>query len=229
MSQKKTKVLLVSRKSESATQILEQLNRIPAFEVFFEETSTSALRRMAKSHIDSLILNFEELGSSQIRIIRDVRDIGLLFQILCFADSVEPTSMEELRSLGNIVVLEKPLIDLNSDLVGLCTRVLKSLQVSPRKSKRYKINEKVQIEDLVNEKVYQGIALNLSESGGYFEVKAPQLSLAQDVKITFDLQRIKQTRSLYGYVAWMEFSGAEKIQIGVKFANLSSSQLKKAS
>ncbi len=216
----KVKFLLVSRRSDAARDIRNELSRLPNHEVDFQETARAALDVISRGDIDYLLFNFDHFNELQAKLVRDIRQLGHVFQIFVIAEIVDEDAANEVRRLKDILVVRRDTLDLNRDVSGICSRIHQGQEAYPRKTKRFTTSQRAQLKNIDNPcdiSVYIG---NLSHQGAYIEYvefeKNP-LQVADLVSMVVDLKKVGRRRTVYGKVMWIRAIKAHRFAAGIHF------------
>src|SRR5262249_27306129 len=157
-----------------------------------------AMAQIVQGNLHCVIFNFDNFGATQVALIHGIRQVAKVFQVLIFADTIEEESARIVRELEALAIIEKPLLDLNNDVQGLCTRLIEGAENTLRESKRHSTSQKASVHHVSNNRNYSGVVRNISEKGACIEVTTNSLRVGDVVKITIDLDRLNRARIIVG-------------------------------
>jgi hypothetical protein len=144
---------------------------------------------------------------------RTWRKKGFLAPILLISRVGSDQDLNELESLHNFVLLEKPYID--KDLLGIANKMLKTAQVAQRKFRRFSANQTVSLSSYKNEYKSESKIHNISLGGVCLESDCAELKVGDLLHLNFTLDRLNTERSMSGRVVWVR--PGEKTSAGVEF------------
>lgn len=217
--EKQIKFLLLSQATDSAAEILSNLERHPQFDVHFEPTAKRAVKYLAEGKIDCLILNIERFGTRQVPLIKQIRALGHNFRIFVFTEKAVLDAEAFLR-LPNVMLFNISSIDLNKDLLGLCSRFLtgKGYPFNPaRKARRFSTEQKGFVENVLTGRTAWSSVLNMSSTGAYLEMNTGSVNIGDLVKLTVKLEKLNKTRTVNGEIAWIGVSPKGREIAGFRF------------
>lgn len=213
----KVKFLLVSKQSESANQIRDELLQRNDYAVDHVDSADVALKKIKKGNFDCLIFNFDRFDMDQVTIVQDIRALGYSFQMLVFSDLVSKSAEEACTHIPRVGVFLKGNIDVKKDIVGLASRCLNGDEVSARRSPRHATLQRSVVENARTGETFLGWVLNLSTGGAYVEVATNSLRLGEGVIITVQLDQLGKAHRIQGYVAWVAHWQDAKSSVGIQF------------
>jgi response regulator RpfG family c-di-GMP phosphodiesterase len=217
LSIKRTEVLLISKKTSQATQIREKLALIPGYRVRFEETAETAMALLTQGTMDCVIFNFENFGLVQIELVKGIKQIAKISQILVITDKAEEAAFNKVKEEKNLILIETPLLNVERDIVGLCARLIGAHEPkTQRDAKRHPANQKAAICFLDSDKLIHGLVKDISDKGACIEVNTSAIKVDDKIRITIKLDKLNRQRVVTGEIRWIKPSPGRSL-IGVKF------------
>src|SRR5690348_8639261 len=92
-----TNLLIISKRTDESIRLKEDLSRIPGYKVRFEETAESAMRALTQENTDCVLIIFEKFGLQQVKLIRDVRDVSKISQVLILTNEAEDNALKAIK------------------------------------------------------------------------------------------------------------------------------------
>ena len=213
---KKTNVLLISKKTEQAQMLLETLSRTASYNVRFEETAEAAMDLLTSGAVDCIVINFEHFGFVQIELIHGIRQIAKISQVLILTDKVDEAAVIAIKDEAALILIEKPLINMEKDIGGLCKRLLGTKATFKRELKRHQTMQKATVTFLESGRVAEAKVEDISEAGACLEIKTNFLKLGDKIKISIQLDQLGRNRVVQGEIRWGKKVPGRAL-VGVKF------------
>jgi hypothetical protein len=216
-SSKRSSFLVLSKEGEIAARIVRQLRTNPFYDVIYESSPKLALERMATETLSCLILNLDQFGFRQYHMIEQIRSLNYKFQILIFADTVMYAAEEVVEKMHDVVIFGKSFIDVDADLLGICTRFAEGAGSVKRNSKRKSTHQKAMALNLRTGHRFSCMAYNMSLGGAYIEFQAHGVHLGDTLNVVIMLSRLKKTHVMKAKVMWVKSARHGALAAGLQF------------
>ena len=211
------KFVLVSRRNDDALRIREELERNRLYTVELIETAASALARLRQPDVNAMVLNLETFNLSKMKLITDLRDLGIKFPIMVTATHLQDMALAAMQNIAQAVLIEKPFEA--KDLWGIAQKMVQGTPVAQRIHRRFYTNQTAKMEKITNGQLYTGRVYNLSKGGAYLEVDSGRLSAGDLIKLSVQLARVSKNYNVDAEVVWAAPKGVWKGRpaAGVRF------------
>jgi len=212
------KFLLVSRRSDDAYKIREELERNRLYEVEVVETAQLALKRMQEADTHCVVLNLESFTIDKMKMITDLRDLNIRCPVILMATYVQPEALQRVQTASpTAVVIEKPFEA--KDLWGIAQKLVQGVPVPQRIHRRFYTNQITKVEKLANGHGFMGRVYNLSKGGAYVEIEQGRLQVGEVVTMSMQLSKVSRAYNVDAEVVWSVARGIWKGRpaVGLRF------------
>jgi hypothetical protein len=201
MSAKRINVLLVSKSTNEALKLKKDLSDNPKYRVNFVETADEAMILLTAGNIDCSIFNLENFGWGQAKLVKGIREVTKVFQIVIFADTTDEEAVISTRLLDSVVVVEKALLNVERDLSGLCGRLVEGFDITTREAKRLPTNQRVRVQ-LGNGRHYDGMVRDISVKGACIELSTSSIQVGDIITVTIYLEKLSRQHLVTAEIRW---------------------------
>lgn len=212
-----SKICIVSNNQIDAKSIKETVQQLDTDQyqrVDFDLIRPVQLSTHLNPEIDLLIYNHSHyLDINLKQQVMNWRKRGFLGSILVISKTREDGLIEQLNTLHNFVVLEKPYE--SKDLAGMAFKFLKTVKVNQRRYRRFSTEQNVHVESYKTEFKTDSAVTNMSMGGLRIEGHLTDLKCGDILKIQFPLDKVKREYTMNARVVWVKDS--IQSEAGVEF------------
>ena len=165
-----------------------------------------------------VIFNFTSFGLSQVRLIQGICEIAKIPQVLVFAEQANPEVLEAIKNDKNLILIEKPLMNFEDDVAGLCDRLINEDSKFKREARRLTADQPASITLLKTGRHYDGRVRNMNEHGACLEINTSLVAVGDQIKITVDLDKLNRQRIFTAEVRWIKPYPGKSI-MGIRFSH----------
>lgn len=209
------KVIIASRNEADNALLQKKLSPIKKeHEVRFHSARPANLATLFDGKTNLLVYNCQHFNSSMRGHIKDWRSQGYLGPVVILVKVPNTKILDGFADLRNVTIIEKPYE--NKDLVGIVSKYLGEDKVSQRKHRRFLTDQKAVLESYNKDFTGDTTILNISKGGAYIVGDLTDISKGDLLRVCFDLDQIKKSRTMSAQVVWKSKHAGEH-SAGLKF------------
>lgn len=183
------------------TDLLTDLKHVNPLE--FEYLRPQQLADKIEEGIELIVFsNPKVLNLDMKHQIGNWRKRGLLAPVLLISRISGESDIDDLESLNNFVLLEKPYVD--KDLKGIAQKLLNQPLVYQRKFRRFSTNQAVELTSYKSDYKSNVKVHNISMGGVCIEGACEALQVGELLHMNFHLDRLNTERMMCGRVVWVQ-------------------------
>lgn len=214
----KINILLLSRKSEHAEIIQQQLSKHGDFNVFQETSAKGAVERLSSTKtIRAVVVNCENFGFEQLLMVNQIRELGFGFKILVLATKIQDRARNLVDRISNVSIFGKSYVDLELDSVGLLKRALANEKVVNRSNKRHAARQMGMFKKDKTRELANCTICNLSKTGAYIEFEKGHFNIGDRIQVIVPLSEIGKTHIINSKITWLQVSKTGQKSAGLRF------------
>ncbi len=192
--------LLFSQNNEETVKLLKEVSHGPGHSIEVIDDLELAYEKILKDNIKCFLLNVMECELKTVNFVQKIKSAADKTSIIVFCSKILPEIMSRLASLKNVMVLEKPVKDIQLD--ALFEKIMAGGDISQRVHKRYPTRQIIKIEKISSREVCMGEVFNISKGGAYVEVIKGRLTQGDVVRLSIKLDLIAKDHTLHAGVVW---------------------------
>lgn len=219
------KILFISRNSPLTQGILRRLKAVSDFGVSYLDDPARIVERLQTGEFHLLIFHFENIGQLQIKLIKEIRQLGCKIPALLLVDTYGEGEAYDLARTAKAVIQGTRNLNWDTELIGLSRRCMSSDVLSTRNAKRFSTIEVAQIINLDNGKTLSAQVADLSGTGARIIYTGSALRKGSKIRIQIALSQIGKLKILHGVVTWIKNGKDASKEAGVRFEKSQSTEV----
>lgn len=212
------RILVASRNETDNSLIEKKLSPISKEfgEIRFVGSRPGNIINVIDAQYDLVVYNCQNFTSTMRDNLFQWRSMGYLGPVMILAKLPDPKTIDKFSDLHNVTLIEKPYE--NKDLLGIAVKYLNEQKVAQRRFRRFDTNQKVLLESYNKNFSSNTTIANISRGGAYIIGDLEGISKGDLLRVCFELDEIKKSRTMSAQVVWTRGEAASKGRTaGLKF------------
>jgi Tfp pilus assembly protein PilZ len=212
------KVLVQGTNLREVRDIKNYLEAKLPYEIGLSLSDEDTVNIIQSRPLNLIITCVDQFDRDSAQILKEIRSEGFQQGLLVVSSKIEPVAMQTSMKVDRAHFAEKPL-ELK-DLNGLVVKLIKAKHLPQQQFKRFRTNQRLNVESYSTGEVLESSMFNLSVGGAYFESQNKcSASVGDLLKMSVNLKDVHTNHLMNARVIWTTSKGhySGGYGVGVKF------------